>query len=202
MNKNEEVLCIKKNCLPDSWAANKSVVQLDLDLFVKNCTKAGFKFCIREKVEKDDSYKQIIPYIIIQTTDFKKTVLYKRKGSEQRLHDLWSIGIGGHINPIDIQTEKDSFLQILITGMERELDEELAQRPEEDHPSFAGVISEDITDVGKVHLGAVFRILTDSPEKIKPGTELSEFRWEKTDNLGQFNLELWSELALELLKKQ
>ena len=201
VTKNETVLCIKKNLLPGPWVQQKSVVPLGLDLFIKNCSAAGFEFINRADAENDTSCKQIIPYIVLQTADFKKTAIYNRQGSEQRLHDLWSVGIGGHINPIDMETQNDSFLQILITGMERELNEELDQRPKEDHPNFMGVISEDVTDVGKVHLGAVFRILTNAPEKFVPGSELFQFAWEKTKNLDPLNLELWSKLALRLISE-
>ena len=202
MTKNETVLCIKRDLLPESWVQQKSIVPLELDVFIENCSVTGFKFINRADAEKDASYKQIIPYIILQTKNFEKTAIYNRQGNEQRLHDLWSIGIGGHINPIDMETPNDSFRQILISGMERELNEELDQRSKEDHPSFIGLISEDVTDVGKVHLGAVFRILTSAPEKFLPGSELFQFAWKKTKNLEQLNLELWSKLALELLSDQ
>ncbi len=199
MTNQEKVLCIKKNLLPESWAQKKSVVPLGLDEFIENCTAAGFKFIDRTDAEKDPSYKQIIPYIILQTKDFKRTAIYNRQGSEQRLHDLWSLGIGGHINPIDMANQKDSFKAILANGMERELSEELEQRPANAQPVFIGVISEDITDVGKVHLGAVFRILTDSPESFIPGQELFQFTWEPTNKLDRRNFELWSKLTLELI---
>ena len=199
MDKNEKVLCIKRDLLPESWVAQKSVVSLKLDIFIENCSTSGFEFVKRIEAENDSSYKQIIPYIILQTKDHGKTAIYQRQGSEQRLHDLWSLGIGGHINPVDVNTKKDSFKQILITGMQREIDEELEKMPEELSPEFVGVISEDITDVGKVHLGAVFRIKTNSPEKFLPGEELFQFTWAKTNSLHKLNLELWSTMALELL---
>ncbi len=172
---------------------------MEMDAFIKNCSRAGFKFVNRPEAEKDPSYKQIIPYIVLQTKDFEHTAIYNRQGSEKRLHDLWSIGIGGHINPVDRQAGADSFEQILVSGMQRELDEELDQRQEHDHPCFMGVISEEITPVGRVHLGAVFRILTTRPEAFLPGSELFQFSWKKTKHLDQLNLELWSKLALELL---
>lgn len=199
MSKNESVLCIKKDLLPPSWVQEKTILPLELDDFIDTCSAKGFEFILRSDAEKDVSYKQIIPYIILQTQNLEKTAIYNRQGSEQRLHDLWSIGIGGHINTIDRVTPNDSFLKILMTGMERELTEELDQRPKNDGPQFVGVISEDVTDVGKVHLGAVFRILTHAPEKFLPGFELFEFTWKKTDKLEQLNLELWSKLALKLL---
>lgn len=172
---------------------------MGLDLFIEKCSGAEFEFIHRPDAEKDPSYKQIIPYILLQTQDLEKTAIYNRKGSEQRLHDLWSVGIGGHINPIDMKIQNDSFEQILFAGMERELTEELDQRPEDAPLRFVGIINEEITDVGKVHLGAVFRILTSHPEKFSPGSELFKFTWEKTKNLEQLNLELWSTLALELI---
>jgi predicted NUDIX family phosphoesterase len=198
MTKQEKVLCIKRDLLPKSWMQQKNVV-LELDEFNKICSSAGFEFSPRSYAEKDPSYKQIIPYIILQTEDFKQTAIYNRQGSEQRLHDLWSLGIGGHINPIDMKNPTDSFESIIASGMERELNEELDQRPSNDQPVFIGLINEDITDVGKVHLGAVFRILTNSPESFMPGQELFQFMWEQTSRLDQFNLELWSKLALELI---
>jgi len=199
VSKNEAVLCIKRDHLPASWVCKESIIPLEMDEFIEKSCAGKFEFINRRDAEKDVSYKQIIPYIVLQTRDLEKTAIYNRQGSEQRLHDLWSIGIGGHINPIDMGTKTNSFLQILTTGMERELNEELDQRPKEDLPLFIGVISEDITDVGKVHLGAVFRILTNDPEKYLPGDELFQFTWEKTKNLEQLNLELWSKLALKLL---
>ncbi len=203
MDKKERVLCIKKNLLPESWTAKKSIVPMEFDLFVENCSNSGFEFINRSDAENDISLKQIIPYIILQTMDSANTAIYQRQGSEQRLHDLWSLGIGGHINPVDVNTSKDAFKKILITGMERELNEELEQRPkqEQEPPEFLGVISEDITDVGRVHLGAVFRIMTKRPEKFLPGEELFQFTWEKTSRLSQLNLELWSTMVLELIDK-
>ncbi|MCP3871679.1 MAG: phosphoesterase [Desulfobacteraceae bacterium] len=199
MDNIETVLCIKRELLPESWVQQKSIIPMALDSFIKNCSAAGFAFVNRPDAEKNPAYQQIIPYIILQTRDFENTAIYNRQGSEKRLHDLWSIGIGGHINPIDMETINDSFYQILISGMNRELDEELDQMPNNALPEFIGVINEDITDVGKVHLGAVFRILTNTPEKFSPGSELYQFGWKKTKNLEQLNLELWSKLALELI---
>lgn len=196
MYNNESILCIKKKTLPKEWVLKKSIVPLNFALFVEKCSKAGFKFIDRNKAEKDPSYKQIIPYIIIQTKD--KTAIYKRKGNEKRLHNLWSIGIGGHINPVDVATKDTSFKKILTAGMTRELKEELSKSNIQDNIKFKGVISEEITNVGKVHLGAVFKICTKSPGKYMPGKELLQFQWKKTKNLKLINLELWSKLALKL----
>ena len=198
MNQTEKVLCIPRNRLPQSWVQEQSRVTMALDEFTRQCTASEFAFVDRPLAEKDPSLKQVIPYIVLQTMDQKKTAVYNRQGSEARLHDLWSLGIGGHINPQDQGQDMD-FEQILTAGMDRELAEEVAQRPAGEEPIFKGIISEEITDVGKVHLGAVFQILTREPEAWLPGEELHLFQWVDTDSLGDRNLELWSDMALALL---
>lgn len=175
------------------------MVPLDLTAFIEQCILSGYDFVNREEAEDDPSLKQVIPYIVLQTQDLEKTAVYNRQGSEKRLHDLWSLGIGGHINPIDQANGQGSFKEILVSGMERELEEELIQRPGQDHAQFSGIISEDITPVGRVHLGAVFRILTQTPEAYLPGPELFQFQWTRTCDLPQMQMELWSKLALGLI---
>ncbi len=199
MNKKESVLCIQRDRLPPSWVESKSIVPLNQGIFIEKCTLAGFEFIPRQEAENNPGFKQVIPYIVLQTTTLGHTAIYNRQGSEKRLHDLWSLGIGGHINPIDQKEGHLSFKDILISGMERELNEELLERPKLDTIEFCGIISEEITEVGSVHLGAVFRILTQTPEAYLPGPELCRFQWAKTKALNELNMELWSELALELI---
>lgn len=199
MIKKETVLCIEKKQLPPSWTQPVSIISMNLDTYVDTCTMAGYDFIRRSVAETDTSKKQVIPYVLLQTRDFKQTAVYNRQGSEKRLHDLWSIGIGGHINPVDDTGVETSFKQALMAGMDRELDEELESRPDSEKPAFLGMISEDKTNVGRVHLGAVFRILTDKPHMYSPGPELFQFKWEKTGNLKNLNMELWSTLALQLI---
>ncbi|MCG8635032.1 MAG: phosphoesterase [Desulfobacterales bacterium] len=197
----EKVLCINRASLPARWVAQRTVLPMDLAGFTGQCTQSGFSFVNRPEAEQDPGQKQIIPYILLQTEDGKQTAAYNRRGSETRLHDLWSVGIGGHINPIDRDNGGSSFKEILVTGMERELDEELIRRPAGDPVEFCGIISEDITPVGSVHLGAVFRILTNTPAAYLPGEELYRFTWTRTETLKTLNMELWSELALELVDR-
>lgn len=199
MTGQETVLCIRRNRLPMSWVREISVVPMRFPDFVTICTKAKFEFIPRSEAETDPRVKQIIPYVVLQTSDFSKTAAYNRQGSEKRLHDLWSIGIGGHINPEDESGQATSFETAVMNGMNRELDEELKQRVSGDPLSFLGIISEEETDVGSVHLGAVFRLTTHTPGKYLAGDELHRFYWESTKVLTDLNLELWSKLALKLL---
>jgi len=191
LQKKEKVLCIHRDRLPEKWMAQTAVIPMDLEDFVQTCARAGYDFVPRDDAENDPALQQVIPYAV-----------YNRQGSEKRLHDLWSLGIGGHINPRDSSHSNASFQDILMEGLTRELDEELAQRPAMDRPVFCGIINENITDVGRVHLGAVFRIRTVSPQDYIPGPELFTFQWMATDKLGDLNMELWSTLAMRLLTRR
>ena len=198
MNHREKVLCIKRKRLPAAWVGEKNVMEIAESSFFEICDGAGFEFKERGVVETDPSFKQIIPYVVLQTQDLKLTAAYLRNGSERRLHDLWSVGIGGHINPEDCPAHS-SFKDVVTAGMMRELDEELIKRPENERPAFCGIINEEETQVGCVHFGAVFTLRTLNPDLFKPGEELSDFTWKRTETLAKLNMELWSRLALELI---
>ncbi len=115
----------------------------------------------RPEMEHDPSYKQLIPYCIFQYED---KVFSYRRGSDQgesRLHSKRSIGIGGHIS-----SEDEAAPNAYEEGMRREIAEEVfldAQVQQE----CIGLINDDETEVGKVHLGVVHRFRLDSP-KVRP----------------------------------
>ena len=71
-----------------------------------------------------------------------------RGGADARLHDLWSIGVGGHLNPGD---------DGVLGGLRREWHEEV-EAAFDPQPRFVGLLNDDTTPVGRVHLGLVFEI--------------------------------------------
>jgi predicted NUDIX family phosphoesterase len=100
----------------------------------------------RAAMEQDPSFKQVIPYIVLRDGDRYFLMRRTRAGADQRLHDRWSIGVGGHLNPGDGD---------LHGGLLREWHEELEADFE---PAFEplALLNDDTTDVGSVHLGVVF----------------------------------------------
>jgi predicted NUDIX family phosphoesterase len=104
------------------------------------------RFVDRAAAERDRALKQVIPYLVLR--DGTRTFLMRRTrgGGDVRLHDLWSIGIGGHLNPGDVDLEG---------GLRREWAEEVVA---DFTPDFhlIGLLNDDGTDVGSVHLGAVY----------------------------------------------
>jgi predicted NUDIX family phosphoesterase len=103
-------------------------------------------FRTRAEVEPDRSWKQVIPYLVLRDGERYFLMRRTRAGGDSRLHDLWSIGVGGHLNPGD---------EDLAGGLRREWREELLADFE---PEFRliGLLNDDTTDVGSVHLGAVY----------------------------------------------
>ncbi len=209
----EQVLCIRRADIPAKWLNDKSTIKMEEDLFFKPFLLPDFTYhwVDRHLAERDSSFKQIIPYIVIQADNANLTAIYRRDGGESRLHGLWSIGIGGHINPLDNCTDSQlnsqiSLREIVYAGMIREFNEEIIAKPQYKlAPQFIGTINEELTDVGKVHFGLVFKILADSPDCFTAGEELVDFKWVKTDSLlsdrcTKFNLELWSEMAIKFFK--
>ena len=97
-------------------------------------------------MEPDRSWKQVIPYLVLR--DGPRYFLMRRTkaGGDARLHDLWTIGVGGHLNPGDGD---------LAGGLRREWREEIEADFE---PEFelVGLLNDDTTDVGSVHVGAVY----------------------------------------------
>jgi predicted NUDIX family phosphoesterase len=151
------------------------------------------EFIERSKAEQDFRYKQIIPYIVLQYRD--KFLLIRRtpKQGEKRLHDKYSLGIGGHINTID-KAEGD----ILETGMRRELNEEI-QVHREGECRLVGVINDDTTEVDRVHLGLVYLLTCKTPGFTNLEPEAYTALWQTPDEIAAVyaNMESWAKIVYE-----
>ncbi len=66
-------------------------------------------------------------------------------------------------------------------------------------PRFAGVINEERTAVGRVHLGLVYHLQIRPAHDIVAGPELTAFAWRTREQAAQLKLEHWSRLALGLI---
>lgn len=100
----------------------------------------------RSEMEHDRSWKQVIPYLVLRDGPRYFLMRRTRAGGDVRLHDLWSIGVGGHLNPGDGD---------LAGGLRREWAEEIRADFEPDF-RLVGLLNDDTTDVGSVHVGAVY----------------------------------------------
>ena len=127
----------------------------------------------RGAMEDDPSFKQLIPYVLFRYTDANGTPLlfqYTRGGGqgEARLRTKRSVGVGGHISTVDA-TGADNHHDVYREGMQRELAEEVeisTAYTEE----LAGLINDDETPVGMVHLGMVHLCDVETPD-VRPREE-------------------------------
>ncbi|MEX1344046.1 MAG: NUDIX domain-containing protein [Candidatus Limnocylindrales bacterium] len=69
-----------------------------------------------------------------------------KAGGDARLHDRYSLGIGGHLNPEDGG---------VLEGLRREFHEEIVADWDPE-PRLLGLLKDDDVLVGQVHVGVVF----------------------------------------------
>lgn len=155
-------------------------------------TAAGH-FVPRPIAEHDASRKQVIPYLVLR--DGERTFLMRRTraGGDARLHDRWSIGIGGHLNPGD---------DGIAGGLAREWREELVAGFEPRY-RFLGLLNDDESDVGSVHLGAVFVADAAGRPVAVRETHKLEGRFAPADVVRavRADMESWSQLTWDALER-
>lgn len=173
-------------------------------------TAAGFEaalareafFVERERAERTPAWKQVIPYSLVVCGERVMLVRRTRSGGDARLHDKLSIGIGGHINPEDLDATDPEAAKPLDAGTRRELDEELGVRGAYEIRRI-GLINDDSNPVGAVHVGVVQVITLEAPVEVRERNRL-EGRLVALDEIerlhaGGADFETWSKLLVERL---
>jgi predicted NUDIX family phosphoesterase len=149
------------------------------------------RFLDRPVAEQDPAFKQLIPYVVVR--DAERVFLMERTaaGGDARLHGKASIGVGGHLNPVDEGEDP------LADGLRREWSEELVTDWE---PTFqlVGLLNDDGNPVGAVHLGVVFTVEADGREVSVREHDKLVGRWASLDEVREAwdRLETWSQLVV------
>jgi predicted NUDIX family phosphoesterase len=163
---------------------------------------AHTSFRPRSEMETDPSFKQLIPYVVFRHAapgQEPRLFCYTRGTGqgEGRLHRKRSIGVGGHISTLDVAAATGDLYR---DGMRRELDEEVAIDTAYDE-RCVGLINDDETEVGRVHLGVVHVLDLAEPRVQSRETDLVDSGFfpvsELLADLGTF--ESWSRIVLEAL---
>jgi len=169
-------------------------------------------FLRRSELEEDPSFKQIIPYAIISNKEPERSgarqsqsfYLFKRtsKQTEKRLHNKFSLGVGGHINPNDSMESKE---QYLIDELKRELYEEvrLLNGCLIEDIEFIGFINDDTISVGSVHIGLLYNIHVSNKEVYINETDKMTADWIDKSNLIDFyeSMETWTKITFDFYIK-
>ncbi|RXK18173.1 NUDIX domain-containing protein [Macrococcus sp. DPC7161] len=152
----------------------------------------------RGDMEEDPSYKQLISYCILEN-EHDEILVYERLsgGGEARLHGLSSIGIGGHMNELGEATIEN----VLLENAKRELEEEVGlENINLNQLSLIGFINDDGNEVGRVHIGLVFKLKVQSKDVEVKETDTLKIDWHQSSTLLQnATYESWSQLIIEQL---
>jgi predicted NUDIX family phosphoesterase len=152
----------------------------------------------RSDLEEDASFKQIITYAVITCGD--SFYLFKRSSGqrETRLHNKFTLGAGGHMNPGDSE-ETDE--QYLIDELKRELSEEvrLLNGCRIEDIEFIGFINDDTIPVGRFHVGLLYNIRVSNKEVYINETDKMTAEWVEKSNLAESyeGMETWSKIVLD-----
>lgn len=187
--KNENVLCIPTHVLRTGFELDKEFWLCSID----SLNSLPYTYVPRSHAEKDNSYKQVIPYVLVFDSE-SKVLHYQRCGSEKRLSGLYSAGIGGHVNDEDAG---NSVYDIVVSGLKREMREELGIEITDTQLQFLGMINEEYTDVGHCHIGVVFKVIEEN-EQLCFESEIGHPEWQYPHMLDLSRFELWSALAIKL----
>jgi len=150
----------------------------------------------RSQVEEDPAFKQIIPYVVFRSAENVFCYTRGKSQGEARLHRLRSLGVGGHVSEDDADGAKT--LDAYEAAMQRELEEEVEIRSP-GRIRRVGLINDDSTPVGQVHLGVVHLYELDRPE-IGPREEgLAEARFLSIETILSLRAEFetWSQICID-----
>jgi predicted NUDIX family phosphoesterase len=185
----EQVMVVEREAIA-GWLVERGLTRENGDELLEVVSEKHF-FVDRPTAERSPEYKQIIPYVLIRHGESWFLLQRTQKQTEARLHDKFSLGIGGHINPDTPD---------LLDGLHKELEEEV--NVEGDYElTFAGILNDDSTEVGQVHLGAVF-VLEAADDRVSVReTEKMVGRWATRDELAEKReaMETWSQIVFDAI---
>lgn len=189
---NEEVLVVKtKKLFPDGiWEGFKKLDEKEFIDFVNQ----NSEYLKRGFAETDETYQQIVSQIILKVKN--KVFIHKiaHGSGEKRLHDMWPIFLGGHINNNDPD---------IVSAFDREFKEEINYKGNIISKRFWGIVKLHDNPVNKVHVGLVWIYEGDS-ESFEPTSDggLAEGHFADKNELKSIKdkLSYWSKIVLpELL---
>ncbi len=199
----ERVLVLPRDAVPGGcdFLGVRPATAADVTAFRQLLAHHG-RWADRPAAESDPRAKQVIPYVVIRdtSTGSEQVFLMERteSGGDSRLHHRATIGVGGHVNPVD--DNGGSAADPLTAGLRREWREELVADWE---PDFApiGFLNDDRNPVGQVHLGVVFAVeAAGRGVAVREHRKLSGRLVAAGELAGLWDrLETWSQLTAEAL---
>jgi predicted NUDIX family phosphoesterase len=191
----EQVLVVPAALMTDLAAGVQAANRLESLL-------ANAYFVPRWQAEYNPTLRQLIPYAVLRQGERVFLVQRTKQQGEARLHNLYSIGLGGHINPVD-----DARQQPIDAGLQRELEEELDLHGwNVADPLCAGLINDLSNGVSQDHLGVLYLLEVPAHRPISVReTDKMTGQWVDVEKIRQDHfaqLESWSQLVVKFLEKE
>lgn len=166
----------------------RGILATDIDACLDLIAREG-EYRPRDEAERDPAWKQVIPYLLMRDGERLFLMQRTRAGGDARLHERYSLGIGGHLNPGDGG---------VLDGLQREFREEMVA-DWEPRPRAVGLLNDDDVLVGQVHVGVVFEAdAAGRPLAVRETHKLSGRFVEPHEVLPVYDrLETWSQLLYD-----
>ena len=181
-------------------------LMLDVEPYLEAVFGGTPQFKLRSEMETNPDFKQLIPYVIMSCNGRYLTYLRGKRAGEKRLVGNRSIGIGGHINPVDDEYDAPlfgtDFRKIYDCAVKREVEEEVnLQTSYTDR--IVALLNDDTNEVGQVHLGVVHVWTLESEKVTKKEQMINQLTFMSIEELMEVRdeMETWSQLCLDGLSK-
>lgn len=191
----EQVLAIPTQVLHDAGLFQGLDLRVDHYL-PRLLDQKHFRFLPRPEAENDPTHKQLIPYVVLRHGNDLFHYTRGQGAGEKRLRARRSVGVGGHINPIDTAPGEHPYRQALVREVAEEVYLEANYRER-----CLGIINDDATPVGQVHLGVVHVFDLDAPMVRHREKDLTQSGFAPLETLlrEKEQFETWSQFVLEAI---
>ena len=199
MAKEEKVLVVERKVFEQEGTFHG--LNFDVERYIDKIFMRGILgFMARSEAEKNPDYKQIIPYVIMTCGGKYLSYVRGKRAGEKRLVGNRSIGIGGHINPVDDEVPlfDVDYRQMYRLAVEREVEEEVDVKTTHTDRIVA-LLNDDSNEVGQVHLGVVHYWELAEPAVEKREQMIAQMSFMSAAELREVrdSLETWSRLCLD-----
>ena len=201
MAQDEKVLVVGRKVFEEVGAFNG--LALDIQKYIDKLFAPGVpRFMPRPQAEKDPSFKQLIPYVIMTCNGKYLSYVRGKRAGETRLVAKRSLGIGGHINPVDWTLFTAESYKTYLEAVQREVAEEVSVETAYTDKVVA-LLNDDSNEVGQVHLGIVHLWTLDEPKVNKKEQMITQMGFMSIPELQEVRdtMETWSQICFDGLAK-
>jgi predicted NUDIX family phosphoesterase len=201
MAQDEQVLVVQRKVFESAGAFNG--LAFDIQKYIEKIFVPGIpRFMPRPAAEKDPSFKQLIPYVIMTCGGKYLSYVRGKRAGETRLVAKRSLGIGGHINPVDWTLFTAESYKTYLEAVQREVAEEVSVEAAYTDKIVA-LLNDDSNEVGQVHLGIVHLWTLDEPKVNRKEQMITQMGFMTIPELQAVRdtMETWSQICFDGLSK-